>query len=74
MQLNIIFAIILHSYSALTIETTTTLYDQRKNTDKSLRLVFLNTSSHVEVEEGDEAVMECRVKNMDSHHTVSGLD
>jgi hypothetical protein len=47
-------------------------YQEKFNTSSS-RLFFLNTSGFVEVEVGQEAVLNCRVKNLARQHTVSGV-
>ena len=35
------------------------------------RVTFINSRTYLEVEEGQDAVLECGLRNLASHHTVS---
>ena len=63
-----------------TIVTCKTLYEMTKpnqtSTSKTMlkRSIFLNMASFVEVDVGQEAVLECRVDNMVSKYLVSLIE
>ena len=71
----LIIFICLHSYISstltATLETTTNTSLTSIMSSSTSIVTFLDSPIYVEVEERDEAVLECRVKSLASHHTVS---
>ena len=43
----------------------------KPSTSSNTGVTFVNSQTSVEVEEGQDAVLECGLRNLASHHTVS---
>ena len=71
----LIIFICLHSHISSTptasLETTTNTSSTSSMSSSTSIVTFLDSPSYVEVEEGEEAVLKCRVKSLANHHTVS---
>jgi hypothetical protein len=73
MLLNKVFVILLYIYTA---QTKLILFEMpTPTTIENDQFIFdtMSASDFLEVEAGHEAVLECRPKNIDSHHMVRSL-
>ena len=66
------FIVYSHTLSAAIVRTVANMsLASRSSSSPSTRVSFIKSRTVVEVEEGEDAVLECGVRNTASHHTVS---
>ena len=81
MKCDNVFYILIHFFHPNIYANSKTTASLEASTNTSLSSImsssstvtFLDSSSYNEVEEGHEAVLKCRVKNLASHHMVRSL-